>query len=158
MRMKSTFVVLLLFACVAAAQPPGQRAGDRGPMMQPTPQMQQMQERMAAMHARMARIRETDDPAERQRLMREHRESMRENMRMMGQMMSDESAQPRGPMSECPAGDAECRMERMEARQSMMAQRMQMMQQMMEHMLDTATSDAIAGEPQAGAEDHDAHH
>jgi Ni/Co efflux regulator RcnB len=147
-----TFVAMLSFVCIAVAQPADQSAGDRGPMMQ------QMQERMEAMHARMARIHDTEDPAERQRLMREHRDSMRENMRMMGRMMSEESGQARGPMSECPAGDAECRMQRMEARQSMMAQRMQMMQQMMEHMLEEVPNDAIAGESPAEAEDHEAHH
>ena len=68
---------------------------------------------MAAMHALMERASNTQDPAERQRLMAEHMRLMHEGMAMMGPMMrgpasGQENGQP------CADNDMQCRMQRMQ--------------------------------------------
>jgi len=91
------------------------------------------------MQALMERMRNTQDPAERQRLMAEHMRLMNEGMSMMGPMMS-------GPVSgqPCADNDMTCRMQRMQQQQGIMGQRMgmmqMMMQQMMEHMMQQGAS------------------
>jgi hypothetical protein len=130
-------IALSCFVCTAIAQPPQQRGGQQAR----SPTMEQMQERMQEMHERMQRIHQTEDPAERQRLMQEHREAMRQNMGMMGRMMREEPAQQRPRARACPPGDTECRLERMETRQETMREQMQMMHQMMEQMMEAQTSE-----------------
>ena len=92
-----------------------------------------MREQMQRMHA-------TQDPAERQRLMREHMQSMQQHMRMMGSMRGGE---PAGSASRCASGDTPCTMEEMRAENGMMRERMRMMegrldsmQQLMREMMD----------------------
>ncbi len=51
-------------------------------------QMDKMQENMLRMHAQMHKIMDAKDPQERERLMQEHANMMRDNMRMMQGMMS----------------------------------------------------------------------
>ena len=109
-----------------------------------TPATQQsmpaMQEHMRAMREQMARIQATEDPAERQRLMHEHMQSMQQTMHMMGSMHAQ---QQRGSGGRCAETDAPCRMDQMQAENAMMRQRMgtmedrmQSMQQLMREMMD----------------------
>jgi hypothetical protein len=79
MRRLRSLVTLSIIACAASAQEP-----DEGTA---TPQMREMRATMEHMHEQMARIRATDDSAEREGLMREHMESMHRGMMMMGGMM-----------------------------------------------------------------------
>ena len=100
------------------------------------PMMQQMQGHMQSMREQMERIQETEDPEERQRLMREHMESMHEGMQMLGRMMGGGMGQGQpSAMAPCGEGDTACQMERMERRQRAMGQHMGMMHMMMEHMM-----------------------
>lgn len=131
MKNLTLLIVLSGFAVGALAQPPRQQGAEGGP----APTMQQMQSRMQQMQAHMERIRQTEDPAERRRLMQEHREAMREGMGMMGRMMQENGMQQRGRVRDCPADDTDCRLQRMETRHQTMLQQMQMMQQMMEQMM-----------------------
>jgi len=115
------------------------------PAPQTTPQtqqqMQQMQSRMQQMQEQMERIQSTQDPEERERLLREHMQSMHAGMMTMGQMMGGGMGRGPGPgsqgqMPQCAAGDTECRMDRMQQGQQMMGQRMAMMQMMMQQMTE----------------------
>ena len=107
---------------------------------------------MADMQALMERLRGTQDPAERQRLMSEHMRLMREGMAAMGPMM------PMGPMMHgaprdqngerpCADNDTQCRMQRMQMQQGMMSQHMSMMQMMMQQMMEHMTQQDAAGAP-----------
>ena len=91
---------------------------------------------MRQMHEQMTKIMETQDPAERERLMREHMSTMHRGMAMMGRMMREQPED--GAANRCAESDMQCRMAQMQRQQGMMGQRMgmmhEMMQQMMEHM------------------------
>jgi hypothetical protein len=100
---------------------------------QPAAEMGQMQARMQEMQALMERIRNTSDPAERQRLMDEHMRAMHDGMAMMGRMGGQGGP---GPGAECSQHDSECRMREMQREQRMMGERMGMMQMMMQQMMD----------------------
>ena len=149
---------LLAFAC--AAQPPS----DAPAAAPPAPEMRQMQGRMDEMHALMERIRNTEDPAERRRLMTEHMRVMQEGMAMMGGMMRGPDAGP-AAQRQCADNDATCRMQ---GQQGMMGQRMGMMQMMMEQMMAHMMQQAAVVEPDetprepapaTGSEqNHEAHH
>lgn len=129
--MRNMLILLLaVFSAATLAQEQGNGNGRRMPQME---QMQQMQGRMQAMQEQMARIHETEDPAERQRLMQEHMESMHQGMMTMGQMMQRGMAG--NAMAPCDDGDTQCQMNRMQMSQRMMAQQMGMMHQMMEQMM-----------------------
>jgi hypothetical protein len=98
-----------------------------------------MHEQMLAMREQMARIHATQDPAERQRLMHEHMQSMQQAMHMMGTM----HAQQRRSGGRCEEADAPCRMNEMQAenetmrqRMSAMESRLDSMQQLMREMMD----------------------
>ena len=100
-------------------------------------QMQQMQQ----MQAQMERIRATEDPEERERLLREHMQSMHAGMMMMGEMMrggmnTGAGPERHGQMQRCAQRDTECRMDEMQEREQMMGQRMNMMQMMMQQMTE----------------------
>jgi len=85
-------------------------------------QMVKAQERMKQAQALMAKLRETQDPAERQKLMREHTQAMRDTMGMMrGMKMGMEGCQGMGMMM---------------GMHQMMDEHMGMMQMMMEQMID----------------------
>jgi hypothetical protein len=134
----SVFITICLASLPLLAQTSGEGADKGAPPMPQTQQTQQMQARMQAMHAQMALIQATKDPAERQRLMQEHMQTMHESMTMMGGMMSGPMGQGGGAaqrMQQCAQDDTNCRMERMQNQQQMMGQRMNMMQQMMEQMM-----------------------
>jgi hypothetical protein len=99
-----------------------------------------MHEHMLAMRAQMARIHATEDPAERQRLMNEHMQSMQQTMHMMG---ATHGQQQRGSGGRCAADDAPCRMDEVQAENRMMRERMgsmegrlESMQQLMREMMD----------------------
>jgi hypothetical protein len=95
-----------------------------------------MRARMQVMQAQMDTIRNTTDPAQRQRLMQEHMQTMQENMMTMratgGPMMQD-GGRHRGMMM----GGAKDGMtgSDMMKHHAMMEQRMDMMQMMMEQMI-----------------------
>ena len=126
-----TLAVLMSLCAVAAfAQAPGNDSGRQMPQ-----QMQQMQGRMQAMQALMAQIQETDDPAERQRLMQQHMDSLHQGMMMMGRMMQG-GMMPRGSAQQCGNGDTQCQMNQMQMQQRMMGRQMGMMQQMMMQMME----------------------
>lgn len=131
MKMRYWLVALTSVAFACAAQPPNEGA-------QSPPETAQMQTRMQEMRALMERIHGTSDPAERQRLMTEHMQAMREGMTMMGRMMGGGMMGGRGA-GQCAENDTECRMRQMQGEQRMMGERMGMMQtmmgQMMEHMM-----------------------
>jgi hypothetical protein len=95
-------------------------------------QMAQMDEQMKKMQEQMARIQKTTDPKERQKLMREHIQSMRQGMgvgrgpagAMAGGMMGDTGKAPDAKM-----------WNEMQQHQGYMEKRMHMMQMMMDHMM-----------------------
>lgn len=100
-----------------------------------------MHEHMRAMREQMARIRTTEDAAERDRLMHEHTQSMQQHMQMMSSTHPEPGAA--GP-SRCAEGDAACRMAELRAENGMARERMrgledrlasieQLLQQMLEH-------------------------
>ena len=131
MRISHVLIALIPLALTCAVQLPNAAA-------QPAAEVGQMQERMQArmqeMQALMERIRNTSDPAERQRLMDEHMRAMHDGMAMMGRMMDGQGGQARG--AECPRNDSECRMRQMQGEQRMMGERMGVMQMMMQQMMD----------------------
>ena len=149
MRKQSLLVALALLPIAALGQE------TPGAAEQTTPQTQQMQSSMQAMHEEMARIHASQDPAERQRLLQEHMQSMHQGMMVMGQMMGPMGMGPRGPTQQCGQADAQCQIGQMQRQQEAMGQRMmmmhQMMGQMMQHMTEQGTS-APAPVPEDGAE------
>jgi hypothetical protein len=136
-----------LAAVAQNAEPPAADPSQHGQHTSPSPEGQAGGQSMAAMHGhmlemrqQMARIHAAEDPAERERLMHEHMQSMQQHMRMMGSMPAE---QPAGRASGCAEGDAACRMDEMRAENGMMRQRMRMledrigsMHELMQQMLD----------------------
>ena len=125
-KQRTLILLLALVASPILAQAPESENSRQMP--------QQMQERMHTMQEQMARMHETTDPAERQRLMQEHMQSMHEGMMMMGEMMR--GGMSGGRMQQCQSGDNECQMSQMQMRLQMMGQQMGMMQQMMMQMME----------------------
>jgi len=78
----------------AAHHPPDSNASSAKPPSSPqnTPMMERMQENMRAMRDLMMRIHSTSDPAERQKLLSQHRELMQSQMQLM------KGTAPRGDM------------------------------------------------------------
>ena len=106
-------------------------------------QMGKAQERMQQTQALMAKLRETKDAAERQRLMREHMQAMRDTMGMMrGMKMGMDGCQGMGMMGSGQGmgmmgqGKGHAQTGGMMPMHRMMERRMEMMQMMMEQMLD----------------------
>ena len=148
---KFCFIALVMFAGTVAAQGAGRGPGGQAPQpgaqsqsqpqtqsrqmphaqMHESQQMQQMQAQIAAMRALMMQMRNTQDPAERQRLLREHMQSMQQGMTMMGHMMMPGA----GPTAQCAENDEQCRLREMSAHTMMLEQRLSMMQQMMEQLM-----------------------
>lgn len=140
--MKRPLIAVALTAAALAAQPlwSGAQAPEK-PAAKPRagvpmdPKMrEQMMERMKQMQAQMDRIRQSTDPAERQKLMAEHMKSMQETMQMMrgmgGGMMMGGGAMMGGPMmGEGMKGGGRG------PSPEMMEMRMDMMHMMMEHMM-----------------------
>lgn len=142
----------ILITCASSAiaadvpAPPSEPAGDcqhpMGMMGGMGPGNAMSSETMAKMQAQMAKIRQTSDPAERQKLMQEHFQSMQETM----QALRGKAAMAEPPCAQnCPkpmAGDCQKRDScPRPATQGMsnppaMQQRMDMMQSMMENMLE----------------------
>ena len=97
-------------------------------------QMGKAQERMQQAQALMVKLRETKDPAERQRLMREHTQAMRDTMGMMrGMKMGMDGCQGMGMMG---GGQGMGMMGMMMDMHQMMEAHMGMMHMMMEQMVD----------------------
>jgi hypothetical protein len=137
--------LFLPVALLAQDPPPAPEANTTAP----TPQ--DLQNRMQQMSEQMARIHGTQDPAERQRLMQEHMQSMNAGMMMMGQTMRGGMGPGRAQGQQCKPDDAACRLDRMQAQQDMMSGRMgmmqMMMQQMTEHMLMQQRSSEAGNAP-----------
>lgn len=94
-------------------------------------QMTKAQERMKQAQALMIKLREAKNPAERQKLMREHTQAMHDTMGMMrGMKMGMDGCQGMGMMG---GGQG---MGMMMGMHQMMEEHMGMMQMMMEQMLD----------------------
>ena len=106
----------LLAACtlvsplVLGAQEPASPTTEHEQHAAPAPEqgaeghsMASMHERMGQMRDQMARIRASEDPADRERLMREHMESMQRHMEMMDAM---QGAKPAASPGRCAEGDA----------------------------------------------------
>jgi hypothetical protein len=147
MRLAAACALVTAFAAGAQDRPAAEHseheqhaAGSAEPRAADRP-MAGMQERMGQMREQMARIHATEDPAERERLMHEHMQSMQQHMQMMGSARAEPG--PLAP-SRCAAGDAECRMEEMRAENGMAREHMrmlddrlasieQLLQQMLEH-------------------------
>ena len=95
-----------------------------------------MHARMQVMQAQMDTIRNTTDPAQRQKLMQEHMQTMQENMKTMramgGPMMKGEGGHAGMMMGGKKGGMKDGDMMKHHA---MMEQRMDMMQMMMEQMM-----------------------
>jgi hypothetical protein len=108
----------------ASPAPEGQSGGDS---------MAAMHGHMLEMRQQMARIQAAEDPAERERLMHEHMQSMQQHMRMMGSMSAE---RPAGRANGCAEGDAACRMDELRAENGMMRQRMRMLEDRVESMHD----------------------
>jgi hypothetical protein len=101
-------------------------------------QMGQMDDQMKKMQEQMTRIQKTPDPKERQKLMREHLETMRVGMGV--------GRGPVGAMAGGMAGDAtkapDAQMWKdMQQRQGYTEKRMHMMQMMMDHMMQMMQSE-----------------
>ena len=102
-------------------------------------QMVKAQERMKQAQALMAKLRETKDPAERQKLMREHAQAMRDTMGMMREMKMGMmgGGQGMGMMGKGKGqAKGQAKADGMMPMHQMMEGRMEMMQMMMEQMLD----------------------
>jgi len=127
--------LIAMSAVLAIAALPLSYAQDQQDEAQAAQVMEQLQARIQAMQEQMARIQSTEDPEQRQQLMQEHMQTLRESMGMMGQMMQRSMGQgPRG--GQCPPNDTACQLNRMQVQQRMMGQRMGMMQQMMQQMIE----------------------
>lgn len=103
-------------------------------------QMGKAQERMKQAQAIMGKLRETQNPAERQKLMREHTQAMSDTMRMMGEMKMGMMGGSRGADAMNP-GNGSAKTDGMMPMHpmpmhKMMEERMGMMQMMMEQMLE----------------------
>lgn len=125
--------VSLLLPATLLAQAPAPETSTQPPTAQ------EMQSRMQQMSEQMARIHGTQDPAERQRLMQEHMQSMNAGMTMMGQMMRGGMGPGRqggAQGQQCKPDDAACRLDKMQGQQDMMNGRMGMMQMMMQQMTE----------------------
>ena len=100
-------------------------------------QMAKAQERMKQAQALMAKLRETKDPAERQKLMREHAQAMRDTMGMMREMKMGMMGGGQGiGMMGGGQGKGPAKTGGMMPMHQMMEDRMEMMQMMMEQMFE----------------------
>jgi len=86
-------IVALALSPVYAQQAGTAKSADSTPAQAPTPeevdkQVATIQERMRKMHEQMAKIQQTQDPAERQKLLQEHWDSMQDAMTMMSRSWS----------------------------------------------------------------------
>lgn len=113
--MKNSIFLAAIAACALSASVVS--AQEIYPPSQPARTDKSMNMDMSKHMPQMEKIRATSDPKERQQLMRDHMQSMQDNMKMMHGMS--------GPMT---MGD-------MMKRHAMMEQRMDMMQMMMEQMM-----------------------
>lgn len=115
-------------------------------------QAEQVQESINRMHAQMDRIRKTQDPAERDRLLQEHWTAMQSTMRMLHGMnapgMAGGPGMPGGMMGWRHMGDyyAGLTPEQLKQRQYMTDQRLRMQEMMMNQMME---HHYWAGQPRA---------
>jgi hypothetical protein len=141
MRYALLLSIWMLSSAAALAQPAG-RGVSPGTRLQ---MRQQVQAGIEQMQQHMDRIRATEDPEERQRLMHDHMQDMHTNMMTMREMMGTSDAG-----AACAAGDVSCRLEELQIEQTMMQQ---MMHQMMEHMMQHM-SEGTEGNASEAAEEH----
>lgn len=111
----------------STAAPAGAKTPPANPRAAGAGMPMNMMENMGRMQEQMRRLMQTQDPAERGKLLQEHMRSMQAQMGMMGGMMGH-GMMAGGPGMGRPDMPADQRMQKME-------QRMDMMQQMMEQML-----------------------
>ena len=102
-------------------------------------QFDQLQQSLQRMQQQMTQIQAAQDPQERQRLMNEHMDSLRQGMMTMAAMMGNMPHGQSGPyLQDCKQGDTPCQLRNMQTHQELMQRYMMMMQglmgQMMEHM------------------------
>ena len=109
------------------AAPPKARVA--APPAGPGPNMQMMQEHMKQMQAQLEKIRQTPDPAEKERLMHEHLAAMQDHMKMMQGMIG-----ARPPMGTDGTGMPA---HVIDQRFRMLEQRIDALQQMMEQLMET---------------------
>ncbi|MFZ5555117.1 MAG: hypothetical protein ACOZDY_00110 [Pseudomonadota bacterium] len=147
------FTAMPVLAQPAAAPDKGAQAKPQPPNVQEfDKQMAQVQENMKKMHEQMDKIRQTQDPQARQKLLQDHWATMQNNMQMMHGMWG-----PGGGMGCCMGGPgmgpgmmkdgqmmgwghmggyySKLTPEQMKQRQYMMDQYMGMQQMMMDHMM-----------------------
>jgi len=136
-----------LLAVALAAGTPVQAGDGETAARQETEQAQgwaQMQERMETMQAQMRELRETTDPAERQKLLASHMRSMQEQMQTMRAMGGDMMMHGTGGSGGMGMGSGmgqgmgaadHAMPARPGPRHQMMENRMDMMQMMMEQMM-----------------------
>jgi hypothetical protein len=100
-------------------------------------QMGKAQEHMKQARALMDKLRDTKDPAERKKLMRQHTQTMRETMDMMRNMPMGMMGGGQGMgMGMMGTGKGQAPMGGMMPMHQMMEDRMEMMQMMMEQMFE----------------------
>ena len=146
--MKRYTLVAALILSTMAIQPalavdahhPDQKAGVAAPTADQT--IQKMQANTARMKSQLEKMAQSDDPAQRQKLMQEHMQTMQENMMAGKSMMGGMTGCPmmkNGMMDGMGAPGSD---EGMSKRMDMMEKRMDMMQMMMQ---------SSRGQPQGGA-------
>ena len=99
--------------------------------------MEKMREKMKKMQEQMSKIQSATDPKERQKLMEDHMQSMREGMKMMGAMGGGMMDKKKKGEPKTDGGDKMGGMQMgMMKHHKMMEERMDMMQMMMEQMME----------------------
>jgi len=145
----TAFLAAALAAPIARADdahhPEDKQPATQAPRSAPAPRVdeksaKQMQDHMAKMPELMAKLQKATDPAERQKLLDEHRQAMREGMAMMrgmggGMMRGMMSGGRAGRAPKDSAGKGAAPRPGSMAHHDMMEMRMDMMQMMMEHMM-----------------------
>lgn len=124
-----------------AAASPDSMAGEK--------KMEKMQEQMKKMREQMEKIHATTDPQERQKLLEEHMQSMRDGMKTMrgmgGGKMGMMGKKKDGPMMADGGKEKETKPMgmMMMKRHKMMEDRMEMMEMMMEQMMEHENAERI---------------
>jgi hypothetical protein len=139
-----TLTALLGIALPAAAAPPvgnqPSQAQTTAPEGISSQHWQQMQAYMSAMRSQMLRFHQTTDPAERDRLLREHLKSMQSMMGLMQSMsggtMGQSMGQMMGGQMHGHMGGAQAGGSRIGGAMTGMQNRMDMMQMLMQQMME----------------------
>jgi hypothetical protein len=141
------YLVLTLFAALPLYAPAGEAPSSQSApraQMDMGQHMPTMQENMKRMQQQMDKIRQAEDPNERQKLMLEHMQTMQENMQMMhsmgGPMMMGMMGGARGGAGAAATSpDPDHRMQMMEGHMHMMQLMMEQMMQCRQMMAPSAS-------------------